>query len=342
MPLLAEWSTVKTKIAALTQKMQLTGVGKSSKSSQPNKEMVEGYQLFRDFLGRLHKYKVLDPACGSGNFLYLALKTLKDVEHRVNLEAEQLGLQRELIIETSPANVLGIEINPYAAELARVTVWIGEIQWMLAHGYQYRKDPILAPLDHIECGDAILNADGTEAAWPVCDVIVGNPPFLGGSKKRRELGDEYFMGLSSVYKNRVPDGSDLVCYWFEKARAHIQQGNTLCAGLVATNSIRGGSNRKVLEKIIQFGRIFDAWLDEEWVNNGAAVRVSLVCVTNASDDTNVTLNGNAVLITHADLTAGDNLDVTRALPLKENFGLAFQGPEKNGAFDIGGNLARIW
>ena len=157
---------------------------------------------------------MLDPACGSGNFLYLALKTLKDVEHRVNLEAEQLGLQRELIIETSPANVLGIEINPYAAELARVTVWIGEIQWMLAHGYQYREDPILAPLDHIECGDAILNADGTYAAWPVCDVIVGNPPFLGGSKKCRELGDEYFMTLSSVYKNRVPDGSDLVCYWF--------------------------------------------------------------------------------------------------------------------------------
>ena len=342
MPLLAEWAIVKAKIAALAPKMQLTGVGKSSKSSQPNKEMVEGYQLFRDFLGRLHKYKVLDPPCGSGNFLYLALKTLKDIEHRVNLEAEQLGLQRELIIETSPANVLGIEINPYAAELARVTVWIGEIQWMLAHGYQYRKDPILAPLDHIECRDAILNTDGTEAAWPVCDVIVGNPPFLGGSKKRRELGDDYFMSLSSVYKNRLPDGSDLVCYWFEKARAHIQKGNTLYAGLVATNSIRGGSNRKVLEKIIQSGRIFDAWSDEEWVNNGAAVRVSLVCFANASDEATDTLNGNAVLITYADLTAGDNLDVTQALPLKENFGLAFQGPEKNGAFDISGNLARIW
>jgi hypothetical protein len=418
-PLLAEWQIIKEKIAKLAPKMALVG---SAKSNHPNQEMLEGYQLFRDFLTRLRNFKVLDPACGSGNFLYLALKTLKDLEHRVNLEVETFGLHRELSIETSPANVLGIELNPYAAELARVTVWIGEIQWMLSHGYQYRKDPILAPLDHIENRDAILNAASMdsdfvggacspeslaertscsenttsehvsvirghrpllqEAVWPVVDAIVGNPPFLGGSKKRRELGDSYFNALSATYQNRVPDGADLVCYWFEKARAHIEQGKASDAGLVATNSIRGGSNRKVLARILSSGSIFEAWSDEEWVNNGAAVRVSLVCfgntaqtdttLANSTETPNTTvipakagihvsnpesfknpmdsrfrgndamLDGKPVATIHADLTAGGGLDLTQAKPLKENINIAFRGTTKNGAFELKGELARQW
>ena len=76
---------------------------------------------------------MLDPACGSGNFLYLAL-SLKDIEHRVMIEAETLGLAR-VFPHIGPEAVKGIEINPYAAELARVTVWIGEIQWMRRNGF---------------------------------------------------------------------------------------------------------------------------------------------------------------------------------------------------------------
>jgi type II restriction/modification system DNA methylase subunit YeeA len=78
---------------------------------------------------------VLDPACGSGNFLFLGLKVLKDIEHRSHLEAADLGLDREADLVTGPHNVLGIELNEYAAELARVTVWIGELQWRIEHGY---------------------------------------------------------------------------------------------------------------------------------------------------------------------------------------------------------------
>ena len=105
---------------------------------------------------------MLDPACGSGNFLYLALQALKDPEHRVQLEAEaDLGFQRAFP-EVGPANVKGIEINPYAAELAGVSVWIGEIQWMRRNGFAEARDPVLKPLDTIECRDAILTADGTE------------------------------------------------------------------------------------------------------------------------------------------------------------------------------------
>ena len=112
---------------------------------------------------------MLDPACGSGNFLYLALHALKDIEHRVQLEAETLGLPRGFPA-VGPANVKGIEINAYAAELARVSVWIGEIQWMRRNGFGTSTDPILNPLDTIECRDAILAPDGSEPDWPEADV----------------------------------------------------------------------------------------------------------------------------------------------------------------------------
>ena len=159
---------------------------------------------------------------------------------------------------------------------------------MLAHGYALKSNPILQPLDHIECRDAVLlpspasggGAGGegnTEPDWPAADAIVGNPPFLGGSKKRSELGDDYFNALKNIYKDRIPGGADLVTYWFEKARAQIEAGKAQRAGLVATNSIRGGANRKVLERITRTAPIFEAWGDEVWINNGAAVRVSLVC-----------------------------------------------------------------
>ena len=129
-------------------------IAKRKKSG--DKAERDAQAVFITYLERLKNFKVLDPACGSGNFLYLALRALKDLEHKANLEAEQLGLHRQVSIEVSPANVLGIELNIYAAELARVTVWIGEIQWMLKNGYPIRKNPILQPLDHIENRDALL------------------------------------------------------------------------------------------------------------------------------------------------------------------------------------------
>lgn len=246
-------------------------------------------------------------------------------------------MHRELSIEISPANVLGIELNPYAAELARVTVWIGEIQWMLSHGYQYRIDPILAPLNHIECRDAILNQNYTEAEWPSCDVIVGNPPFLGGAKKRRELGIDYFKGLSNVYKRRVANGSDLVCYWFDKAFNQINSCKAKFAGLVATNSIRQKSNRLVLENIVKNNKIFEAWSDEEWINAGASVRVSLICFGSIST---TRLDGQEVYKIHSDLHAGE--DITQAKPIVENASKSFFGLALAGKFTINQSTAEEW
>ena len=175
-PWIAEWESAKADIAAAFAKAQ-GAKSASAKTKARNQAVV----LYRAFLDRLRGFRVLDPACGSGNFLYLALLALKDLEHRASIEAEAIGLQREFP-QIGPASVKGIEINPYAADLARVSVWIGEIQWMRRNGFGVSRDPILKPLETIECRDAILNSDGTEAEWPKADVIVGNPPFLGNKK----------------------------------------------------------------------------------------------------------------------------------------------------------------
>ncbi len=340
-PLWAEWQQVKVAIAA-----------RLAKSTSKARQQAE--QMLQAFLEQLRTFRVLDPACGSGNFLYLALQTLKDVEHQVMLEAEQLGLQRGFPL-VGPEAVSGIEINPYAAELARVTVWIGEIQWMLSRGYSLNDQPILKPLDQIFCRDALLNADGTEAEWPKVDAIVGNPPFLGGSRILGLLGEQYTNVLRTAYRGRVPGGADLVCYWFEKARASIEQGKTQRAGLVATNSIRGGTNRKVLERILKTGTIFNAWSDEDWVNEGAAVRVSLVCFGAALPSPagrevgggGAMLDGQPVAEIYTDLTgrvsdANGEADLTQAQTSRQRAGVCFRGTTKNGPFDIPGELARQW
>ena len=153
-PWLAEWETAKAEIAA---GLERADAAKSRPARTRQHRQAE--HLLRSFLEPVARdFTVLDPACGSGNFLYLALHALKDLEHRMQLEGEALGLQRAFP-EIGPANVKGIEINPYAAELARVSVWIGEIQWMRRNGFYESRDPILKPLDTIECRDAILTSD---------------------------------------------------------------------------------------------------------------------------------------------------------------------------------------
>ncbi len=218
----------------------LTGL--MAKSKKKNDASYKAARTrFIDWLDQLKNYRVLDPACGSGNFLFLGLKALKDIEHKSHLDAAALGLDREADLVTGPHNMLGIELNEYAAELARVTVWIGELQWRLTHGYEFKTNPVLEPLDNIECRDALITFDAVrgepiEALWPQASIVIGNPPFLGGSKKRRELGDAYFEALDTVFSGRVPGGADLVCYWFDKARTAIETKGLGAVGLVATQS----------------------------------------------------------------------------------------------------------
>jgi type II restriction/modification system DNA methylase subunit YeeA len=334
-PWLAEWEAAKAEILAVLTKAQ-TAKSASARTKARDQAVV----IYRAFIDRLRAFRVLDPACGSGNFLYLALLALKDLEHRASIEAEAMGLQREFP-QIGPASVKGIEINPYAAELARVSVWIGEIQWMRRNGFGVSRDPILKLLETTECRDAILNLDGSEAAWPDADVVIGNPPFLGGKLLRTVLGSEYVDRLFDAYSGRVPAEADLVTYWFSKAWELMRVGQLKRVGLVATNSIRGGANRRVIEPITNDGIIFDAWDDEAWVVDGAAVRVSIICFAPIGDASVATLNGLRVPQINADLTGGA-VDLTKVSRLAENGNIAFMGDTKGGAFDIPGDLARKW
>ena len=333
-PWLAEWKEARAEIEAALTKAEAARSPAARTRAKANAE-----RAYRAFLDRLRRFTVLDPACGSGNFLYLGLHALKDLEHLVMVEAEAMGFAREFP-QVGPANVKGIEINPYAAELARVTVWIGEIQWMRRNGFDAARNPILKPLGNIECRDALLNADGSESAWPEAGAIIGNPPFLGDKAMLRTLGDDYVTRLRVVFSDRLPGGVDFVTYWFEKAGAAIEAGATARAGLVATQSIRRGMNRRVLERIRAGTVIFNAWSDEPWVVEGAAVRVSLVCF-GRSNPLEHFLDGAPVGEIYADLS-GKDLDLTTASPLRQNLSVCYQGTTKAGAFDISGQQARAW
>ena len=334
-PWLGEWAAEK---AGIAEELQRAEAAKSLAAR--TKRRNEAERRYRAFLNRLRAFTVLDPACGSGNFLYLALQALKDLEHRVQFEAEALGFQRAFP-EISPANVKGIEINPYAAELARVSVWIGEIQWMRRNGFSEARDPILKPLDTIECRDAIMAPDYTEPDWPEADAVIGNPPFLGYSPQRETLGDDYTDAMRRLYQGAIPAFADLVCYWFQKAGKLIACNKIARAGLVATNSIRGGRNRTVLDRLVQDTVVFDAWSDEPWVVDGAAVRVSLVCFGRQGTEADNRLNGTRTSHINADLTAA-GADLTTARRLAGNRSAAFIGGMKKGSFDIPGDLARTW
>jgi len=330
-PLRRKWQSIKTQAAAL-----IAARDAAPTPRQRDNRHKELTLLLRGFADEIAAVRVLDPACGSGNFLYVALKQLLD------LQKEVMALSGQLAFPTvDPAQLYGLEVNPYAHELAQATVWIGYIQWLRDNGYGLPAEPILKPLHNITLMDAILAWDEagqpTQPAWPAADVIIGNPPFLGGGKLRAELGNAYTDAIFKLYGNRIPNFSDLVCYWFERARALLEAGQAQRAGLLATNSIRGGANRKVLERIKQSGNIFMAHSDRPWIQGGAAVRVSMVGFDNGTE-TERTLDGQPVKAINADLTSA--IDLTRALPLPENAGFAFIGPSPKAPFDIDSNIAQ--
>ena len=334
-PLLREWESVKAEIKLCLDKATKA---KTSRSQGDWRKKADG--KLRHYIEELRDFTVLDPACGSGNFLYLALRKLKDIEHHVQMDAETLGFPRQFP-GVGPANVKGIEKNLYAAELARVSVWIGEIQWMRQNGFGGARKPVLQPLETIQCGDALLNHDGSETEWPEADVIVGNPPFIGGDLVRSRLGVDYRKSLRLLFGNRISGKADFVCHWFDKAQRLVTQGKVTRVGLVATNSIREGQSRGTLERIVENNKIFDAWADEPWESDGASVRVSIVCFSKKDSNLPIRLNGNSVETIHSDLTS-DSVDITLARKLSKNKNVSFKGGGKTGAFDIPGDVARKW
>src|SRR5690606_10603872 len=334
-PLRREWEEVRAKADRLAEAFW------AAKDPSPrSRRRRELERVLLDFQERLASVTILDPACGSGNFLYVALALLKDLEKEVITYATHRGLTM-MLPRVTPRQLWGIETNAYAHELAQIVVWIGYIQWMTANCFQVNRDPVLEPMDTILLMDAILDrcdpAHPREPDWPDAEFIFRNPPFLGGKRLRAELGDDYVDAMFDVYDGRVPREADLVCYWFEKARAMIEAGRVRRAGLLATNSIRGGANRRVLERIKETGDIFMAWADEPWILDGAAVRISIIGFDDGSEPTR-TLDGDSVSNVNPDLTA--TVDLTTARKLTENLGICFMGPSPKAPFDIPNDLAQ--
>ena len=340
-PLRREWEGIQAVVESLLRTGKKRPGGQEAEPTGPRlrKARRESQALIRGFHERLAGVKVLDPACGSGNFLYVTLQKLKDLEKEVIVWAMDQGFPG-LIPQVGPWQLYGIEINRYAFELAQMTVWIGYLQWTRNNGFGEPDDPVLRPMDNFECKDAILDltdpAHAKEPQWPRVDFIVGNPPFLGGKRIRRETTDSYFESLLSVYRGRLPPFSDLCCYWFERARVEIDAGRCSRAGLLATQGIRGGANRAVLERINESGGIFFAESDRPWVLDGANVHVSMVGFDAGADLLRV-LDGQEVARIHTNLTAV--ADTTRARPLEGNRRLGFIGIQKSGPFEIADELA---
>ncbi len=342
-PLRREWDALRPEIEAALEKSQARSTNGERRytDATAKKHRKQANDLVLRFLGRLTEVKILDPACGSGNFLYVSLQMLKNFEKEVIRWAQDQGLDAPLPL-VHPRQLFGIELNPYAFGLAQMTVWIGHLQWIRAHGFGSPPEPILQTLPgNFRNCDAIIDLSNPtephEPTWPKVDFIVGNPPFLGGKLLRTNLGDAYVEAMFRVWKNRVPAEADLCCYWFEKARAQIESGQCRRAGLLATQGIRGGSNREVIKRIKETGDVYFAESDRPWVLDGANVHISMVGFDNGGDGQRV-LDGASVAQINANLTAS-SADITQARPLAENAGIAFMGDTKGGAFDIPESVA---
>ena len=346
-PLRREWDALRTTITNLIQ----TGK-KNPKPGTPQKEptgpalrkaLGEASSIKHAFLVRLSRIHVLDPACGSGNFLYISLQSLKDLEKEVILFGGAEGVETAFFPSIGPWQFHGLEINPYAFELAQMTLWIGFLQWHRGNGYPITETPILKKLDNFHLMDALLDLSDPEhpreSVWPEFRadqevIIVGNPPFLGDKIMRRELGDHYVEALRKIFSDRIPGQSDLCCYWFEKARALIEQRKVNRAGLLATQGIRGGANREVLKRIKEMGEIFFAVSDRNWILDGANVHISMVGFQKREVGSSppALLNGQLVAEIHANLSSAS--DYSSVLPLPSNQGISFIGVTKGGSFDV--------
>ncbi|MCP4592754.1 MAG: hypothetical protein GY842_18620 [bacterium] len=367
-PLRREWAAVQADVAEqIDRRRKVKTTATKRKVNETIRKRIMGFQE------QLATVRILDPACGSGNFLYVAIQQLLDLEKEVITFAAGGEIGEGLLPQVRPTQLHGIEINTYAAELAQVVIWIGYLQWMRDNGFNVPRDPILEPLQTIECRDAILdrvaqpppagidanaaqpppagtNAQAPQsratvpheqiearpAGWPEADFIVGNPPFLGSKVFRQNgLPDAYINAMYESFD--LPNTSDLCCYWFELARRAIEQKPHTRCGLLATQGIRGGANRTVLERIKHTADIFMAWSDREWILDGAAVHVSIVgfCGLSAKEPR---LDGRPVTRIYANLV-GD-VHTTSAVELDENKGKSFIGGMKKGKFDLNWESAR--
>lgn len=242
----------------------------------PWMERIDGAKKINDLeriLLDMANFRVLDPACGSGNFLYVAYREMRrletEVKRRIDERRRSAGLADQSALSyVTTDHFLGMDSNPYAVEVAKVTLMMAKK--LAADELEGGQTDVL-PLDNLD--DTIRHGDALLTPWPTADVIVGNPPYLGRRKMAEELGTPYVTRLNRRYPN--PGVSDFVTYWFPLAHQTLPEGGR--AGYVATQAIRDGDSRKKSLDYIDAhdGVIFEAVSSQPW-SGDAAVTVSIV------------------------------------------------------------------
>lgn len=316
-PIRERWTAVQADVLQLRQ------------SGKP-KDRAEAEKRLREFHEWMRSLRFLDPACGSGNFLYVTMHLVKEIEIEVlNELAELKGGAEFRLQEVDPSQFYGIEVKPWAREIAELVLWIGFHQHWKRHHHVQPPEPVLQDTGTLELRDAVLAWDavrhvrekdrpdptprivhpvtgemvpdptitlqymeylGAKAApWPEADFIVGNPPFLGQFRQREALGDGYVDAIRTTYSD-VPDAADLVMYWWHKAAQAVAAGRTIRAGLITTQSITQKQNRKTLDLASKLGaHVTWAIADHYWNDGSADARVRVAMTVLAKDPRSATL-----------------------------------------------------
>lgn len=280
----------------------------------------------RQVLEELCAFTVLDPAVGCGNFLYVAYRELRHLEHLAKQRISELAAVTGLPLPPDPwpyvplTNFYGMDIQPAAVLIARVTLWMGHRQMIDLYGEAETPLPLVS-LAGITISDAVFGP------WPETDCIVGNPPFLGDRKIRKEHGDLYITKLKKGFPSiGVVDYS---AYWFRRAHEHMKDGQR--AGLVSTNTLRENKHRLAsLRYIVDNGGVItDAVSSQKWPGE-AKVHVSITNWIKNPDGPvpTFTLDGTEVNGISSKLRPGPTLP--EAFILTANRGKAFIGCQPTG------------
>lgn len=276
----------------------------------------------QQLLEELCRFRVLDPACGCGNFLYLAYRELRALESELKQRITSLARQTGLPAPEGPlpyyplANLHGIDIEPVVTQIARVTLWMGHRQMADCHE---AAEPVLplVELSTVTAGDALA------MEWPEVDCIVGNPPFHGSQHLRRALGNDYLAWLKRTFNVGI---KDYCVYWFRKAQDHLKPGQR--AGLVGTNSVSQNRARSAsLEYVVAGGGVItDAVSTQKWPGE-AKVHVSLVnwIKQPATPPHSFSIDGEPVSGITAELRAPER-STGEVARLSANKDRCFQGP----------------
>lgn len=305
---------------------------------EPWLERIENATKLREFRGlqdQLMRFVVLDPACGSGNFLYTAYRELRRIERRLHQREQNMraqsgaGDQGALAAFFPLTNIKGMEIDGFAVQLARVTLWMGHK--LAVDELQLNEATLpLADLSGIQVGDALRKP------WPKANAIVGNPPFHGDRNLRSLLGDEYIDWLKNQFGAGVKDHC---VYWFRKAHDHLDDGER--AGLVGTNSISQNRARSAsLNYIVEHGGVITSAVSTQDWPGEAAVDVSIVnwIKLPATSPTRYMLDGAEVVAIDTALEPS-TIPIADVPVLAANRGRAFQGFLPAAKYDIDDDVA---